>query len=72
MCRDSVCMKHGAAPVCHAGSRGELTLIASCMWSCRITSAERSMYHFRQRISSLKHNDTTEETQQESHMYLRG
>lgn len=28
--------------------------MASWMWSCRTTSAERSMYHFRQRISSLE------------------
>lgn len=32
---------------------GGLTLIASWMWSCRTTSADRSIYHFRHRINSL-------------------
>lgn len=32
----------------------DITRMASWMWSCRISSAEQSMYHFKQRMSSLE------------------
>lgn len=35
----------------------DITLMASWMWSCRINSAEQSIYHFKQRMSSLKNTN---------------